>query len=87
MDKVPRYRHELKYIISYFDYYNMRGRLRAVMKSDPHTVDGRYKIRSIYFDNYNDKALREKISGLERREKFRIRYTTTIFRLCRLKKR
>ena len=26
------------------------------------------------FDNYRDKALREKVSGIARREKFRIRY-------------
>ena len=57
------------------------------MKSDPHTVDGRYKIRSIYFDNYNDKALREKISGLERREKFRIRYYNDDFSLMSLEKK
>ena len=74
MDKQPRYRHELKYDISLFDYFIMRGRLKAVMQSDPHTVDGKYKIRSIYFDNYNDKALREKIDGVQKREKFRIRY-------------
>jgi SPX domain protein involved in polyphosphate accumulation len=45
------------------------------MKLDPHTdSSGRYQIRSIYFDNYNDKALREKISGMSHREKYRIRY-------------
>ena len=31
-------------------------------------------IRSLYFDNPADKALREKIDGVNRREKFRIRY-------------
>lgn len=36
--------------------------------------DGRYLIRSLYFDNYRDKALREKIDGVNVREKFRIRY-------------
>ena len=45
------------------------------MSADSHTGDdGRYLIRSIYFDNYRDKALREKIDGVSRREKFRIRY-------------
>lgn len=35
---------------------------------------GRYKISSLYFDNSSDKALREKVDGVNRREKFRLRY-------------
>lgn len=47
----------------------------AVMRTDANTnVDGRYLVRSVYFDNYEDKALREKINGISEREKFRIRY-------------
>ena len=87
MDKRPRYRHELKYSISYFDYLVMRGRLKAVMQSDPHTVDGKYKTRSIYFDNYNDKALREKTDGVQKREKFRIRYYNDDFSVISLEKK
>ena len=69
------YRHELKYKISYPDYLAMRSRLRPVMKADPHaSAEGRYLVRSVYFDNLNDKALREKIDGVAKREKFRIRY-------------
>ena len=69
------YRHELKYQISFADYLAIRQRLRPVMKPDEHVrPDGRYVIRSIYFDNADDKALREKINGVQRREKFRIRY-------------
>lgn len=44
------------------------------MKRDEHTIDGIYQIRSLYFDNLSDKALREKIDGVNAREKFRIRY-------------
>ena len=87
MDSKPRYRHELKYEISYFDYLTMRGRLKAVMQSDPHTINGRYKIRSIYFDNYNDKALLEKINGVQKREKFRIRYYNDDFSVISLEKK
>ena len=69
------YRHELKYTVSYGEYLAMRARLRQVMHADAHTSnDGRYRIRSIYFDNSNDKALREKEDGVAKREKFRIRY-------------
>lgn len=69
------FRHELKYRIGYAQYIELRNRLRTVMQSDLHTgADGRYLIRSIYFDNYMDKALREKECGVSMREKFRIRY-------------
>ena len=44
------------------------------MERDEHAVDGKYEIRSMYFDNLNDKALREKLDGVNMREKFRIRY-------------
>ena len=69
------YRHELKYQIDHADYLAIRQRLRPVMAPDEHVQkDGRYVIRSIYFDNFNDKVLREKINGVQKREKFRIRY-------------
>ena len=68
------YRHEWKHEISYADLLAIRQRLRAVAESDPHAENGRYLIRSLYFDNLSDKALREKIDGVNLREKFRIRY-------------
>ena len=64
MEKNRNYRHELKFEIPYGEYMAMRTRLRLIMKPDPHVgEDGRYRIRSIYFDNSDDKALREKIDG------------------------
>jgi hypothetical protein len=75
MENEKNYRHELKFEIPYGEYVAMRSRLRLIMKADPHVnEDGRYRIRSIYFDNSEDKALREKIDGIAKREKFRIRY-------------
>ena len=68
-----RYRHEWKHQISFADLLTIRQRLRAVATPDPHAVDGTYRIRSLYFDNAEDKALREKIDGVNMREKFRIR--------------
>ncbi len=68
------FRHEWKHEISYLDMLSLRQRLRAVAQPDAHVVDGRYQIRSLYFDTPSDKALREKLSGVSRREKFRIRY-------------
>lgn len=68
------YRHEWKIEVSGTDLLVLRQRLRCVLKPDPHAVDGRYLIRSLYFDTPEDKALREKLDGVSRREKFRIRY-------------
>lgn len=87
-DPTPRFRHELKYEISRADYLSLRQRLRAVMSPDPHTLaDGKYRIRSIYFDNYRDKALREKVDGAAFREKFRIRYYRDSFDYITLEKK
>lgn len=68
------YRHEYKHEISQANLVILRQRLRAITNHDPHTVSGEYLIRSLYFDNAEDKALREKLDGVSRREKFRIRY-------------
>jgi len=43
------------------------------MKSDSYAINGQYKIRSLYFDSLADKALREKLDGVDIREKYRIR--------------
>ena len=68
------YRHEWKHEITYADLLALRMRLGAVMKPDSHAVNGRYEIRSLYFDTPTDRALREKLDGVNEREKFRIRY-------------
>lgn len=68
------FRHEVKHEINRSDMIAIRQRLRAVAYPDSHAVNGVYRIRSLYFDNLNDKALRENLNGLSRREKFRIRY-------------
>lgn len=68
-----QFRHEIKHEISNPDMLILRQRLRAVMTPDSHAKDGRYEIRSLYFDNLDDKALREKLDGVSIREKYRIR--------------
>lgn len=75
MELPGSYRHELKYAIGTADCLALRSRLRTVMAHDSHAgAAGVYLVRSIYFDNVDDKALREKINGVQKREKFRIRY-------------
>lgn len=82
-----KYRHEWKHEISYGDMLVLRQRLSAVMKRDVHTIDGKYLIRSLYFDNASDKALREKVDGVNIREKFRIRYYNNDTSLIHLEKK
>lgn len=88
MEQEKNYRHELKYSITFAEYLAIRKRLVVIMSSDPHVnSEGRYQIRSIYFDNCDDKALREKIDGVAKREKFRIRYYNDDFSFITLEKK
>lgn len=80
-------RHEWKHEITYPDLLVLRQRLRAVAQADRHTIDGKYQIRSLYFDTPSDKALREKLNGVSRREKFRIRYYNGDTSLIHLEKK
>jgi hypothetical protein len=81
------WRHEWKHEISYADLLCIRQRLRAVAETDPHAVDGRYRVRSLYFDTPGDRALREKIDGADPREKFRIRCYNGDASVIRLEKK
>ncbi|HOZ12718.1 MAG TPA: VTC domain-containing protein, partial [Thermotogota bacterium] len=68
------YRHEYKFVINLSDTIEMKKRLACCMEKDPHALsDGSYFVKSLYFDNLYDKALKEKIDGVNPREKFRIR--------------
>lgn len=72
--KYTKYRHEWKHEINYADRLVLASRLRTVMHHDEHAVNGIYEIRSIYFDTPADTALREKLDGVNIRDKFRIRF-------------
>lgn len=82
-----KYRHEWKHEINYSDMLILRQRLSAITKPDSHAVDGKYEIQSLYFDNSKDKALREKLDGVNYREKFRIRYYNDDTSFIRLEKK
>ena len=69
------YRHEVKHVITAGDAAGIRANLGAVARIDPHAQEkGYYRIRSLYFDDPMDTALREKLDGVNERRKFRIRY-------------
>lgn len=82
------FRHEYKHRINFSDILGLRTRLSAVAKHDPHAgADGTYFVKSLYFDNFMDKALREKVDGVNKREKFRIRYYGEDTSFIRLEKK
>ena len=67
-------RHELKYHIDLIEYRILQKKLRLVLKHDTHaTLDGRYHVRSLYFDDFRNTALVEKDAGVARRKKYRLR--------------
>lgn len=68
-----KYRHELKYLISWADKAELTTRMSPVLKLDPHATNGGYFIRSLYFDDYWNTAYEEKDAGVLLRKKYRIR--------------
>jgi VTC domain len=69
-----RGRYELKHEISKMDCYLLRNRLKHIMQPDPHAKNnGKYLIRSVYFDNNDNKVLNQKKEGFIERDKFRVR--------------
>lgn len=83
-----KFRHECKHRINLADITRLRTRLEAVAERDPHSgEDGTYLVKSLYFDNYKDKVLREKTDGVNNREKFRIRYYGSDTSFMRLEKK
>ena len=87
-DDVNEYRHELKYFINNSDVWTLRNRLRFVMEKDTHVFkSGRYRVRSLYFDNDSNDLLNEKLDGVSCREKFRIRVYNADDSFIRLEKK
>jgi hypothetical protein len=83
-----KWRHEIKHVISFPEYTLLRRRLGAILSADRHAdAHGEYRVRSLYFDDPFDAALKDKINGVSRREKFRLRCYNEDFRSIRLEKK
>lgn len=88
MKAAPEGRHELKHTVNTADLIQLRSRLPCVASRDKHAQEGAgYRVRSLYFDNYADKVLREKIDGIDHREKFRLRFYNDDTSFLRLEKK
>jgi hypothetical protein len=74
---IDRYRHELKYfisVISSWDYQELSQVFRRTLNPDPNCGEnGEYYIRSLYFDTPESDDYYEKVSGIYRRKKIRLR--------------
>ena len=72
--KENQYRHEFKYLCSLGQLKITQGRIAGLIPLDPHVgKDGVYNIRSLYFDDFEDRYMMENEAGTDPREKFRIR--------------
>ena len=69
-----KYRHELKYQVTDGQIQLLRNRISHLLPLDSHVAQsGSYCIRSLYFDDYDNRCLKENENGTDPREKFRIR--------------
>lgn len=69
-----KYRNELKHLVTQAHAMIIKSRLNSLLPRDQNAgIDGRYLIRSLYFDTPENKAFYEKLDGLPIKEKFRIR--------------
>jgi hypothetical protein len=84
------YRHELKYIINDGMAQMLASRLKTLCRPDRHADEsGRYRVTSLYFDDFCNTAVTDNLIGQSRRKKFRIRIyngSDTFIRLERKQK-
>ena len=70
----PRLRHEEKHQVNLREALVLSRRLEKLFPRDPNAgADGSYQVVSLYYDDPYDTALRQKLDGVDRREKFRLR--------------
>lgn len=72
--KQTKYRHELKYQVTDAQIQMLKNRIHHLLPLDSHVAQtGSYFIRSLYFDDYDNRCMQENENGTDPREKFRIR--------------
>ena len=82
------FRHEYKFLISPNAARLLKLRLPHIMGRDPHAgPTGQYTIRSLYFDDPNFTAFRDKVDGVDNRTKYRIRCYNGDTSRCRLERK
>lgn len=81
-------RHEWKHMVNPADDFLLANRLQKLFRHDENADShGVYRVSSLYFDTPYDKALRQKLDGVNLREKFRLRYYGDDLSFIRLEKK
>lgn len=81
-------RHELKFFINKTEYYILKTKLKEFLQQDANSKENSgYHIRSLYFDDMYNSAMEDKISGVSRREKYRIRVYDGSDKLIKLERK
>jgi SPX domain protein involved in polyphosphate accumulation len=71
---MDKFRHELKYLVTNAEIAMIKNRIDNLIPRDSHVGEsGAYSIRSLYFDDYDNRCFYENENGTDPREKFRIR--------------
>lgn len=70
METLKTFRHEYKFVIPYEEMLVLRNKLDDLLKIDQ---NGAYKVRSLYFDTYDDIDYYDKLNGEMIRKKIRMR--------------
>lgn len=74
LPKELKFRHEFKYLCTDAQLKILESRLSGLLKKDSHVgPKGIYCIKSLYFDDLNDRCYHENEDGVTPREKYRIR--------------
>ena len=66
-------RKEIKYLISRIEFLRLKKHLDLLMKKDTHGIDGKYMIRSQYYDSIRDQDLNDNLDGIMEKRKIRLR--------------
>lgn len=74
---------EDKFLVSERELYLLQSRLKVVLNTDRHSING-YTITSVYFDDFCDSCLQDTIDGNRIRQKYRIRIYNGSFDVIKL---
>ena len=68
------FRHEYKFMLSVTHAAYLKAEISAFMDRDQNSKEaGKYEIRSVYFDDWQDSCLKQNEAGTDPRQKYRIR--------------
>lgn len=69
-----KFRTEWKYYCNNSTFNEIESRIKGVLDIDSNSINGRYYVHSLYFDDYRNSCMQENDAGLSERHKWRIRY-------------